>query len=101
MLVADDQVDVRDGHASSPAALQGLLEVRGLGILRLPFLATARLALTVALGRADRMPTPRSDEHGLPLVTIDPALHSAARRVALALDCAENQISSVAGAFER
>ena len=38
-LVADDQVDIADGVASGPAELAGLLEVRGLGIVRLPYAA--------------------------------------------------------------
>jgi HPr kinase/phosphorylase len=100
-LVADDQVDITDGIASCPAALAGLLEVRGLGIVRLPYRDKARLALVAELdARADRMPFPRlhPDLH-LPVVCIDAAAASAPERVALALDCALGRVSQVAGAF--
>jgi serine kinase of HPr protein (carbohydrate metabolism regulator) len=53
VLVADDQVrlECRDGRlfASPPAALAGLLEVRGLGIVRLPHRADAPVGLVVDL----------------------------------------------------
>ena len=99
-LVADDQVQVQDGLASPPDALAGLLEVRGLGIVRLPYTAPARLALAVQLGVGDRLPEPeRHPGTGLPLVRIDPAQPSAAVRVGLALDCALGSIGQVAGAF--
>jgi len=100
-LVADDQVDIDDGIASCPPALAGLLEVRGLGIVRLPYRARARLVLIVELARpADRLPMPRQHPVlGLPVVGIDPAAASAPERVALALDCATGRISQVAGAF--
>lgn len=100
-LVADDQVDIVDGIASCPAALAGLLEARGLGIVRLPYRSRARLALIVELdGRADRMPMPHQhpDLH-LPVVRIDAAAASAPERVALALDCAQGRVSQIAGAF--
>jgi HPr kinase/phosphorylase len=98
-LVADDRVDIEDGVAASPASLAGLLEVRGLGIVRLPFAATARLALVVELGSlGERLPTPaRHPGLGLPLVQIDAAAASAAERVALALDCALGRVGQVAG----
>ena len=51
-LVADDQVDIEDGVARPVPALAGLLEVRGLGIVRLPHVAAARLALVVELADA-------------------------------------------------
>jgi serine kinase of HPr protein (carbohydrate metabolism regulator) len=48
-LVADDQVIlVRDGPdmiASAPASLYGLIEIRGLGIMRMDAAAQARIAL--------------------------------------------------------
>lgn len=63
-LVADDRVvlDRRGGAlvASAPAALAGMLEVRGLGILRFPSVSEAVVTLVVDLDRpaAARMPQP-------------------------------------------
>jgi HPr kinase/phosphorylase len=102
VLVADDRIDIADGIASAPASLAGLLEVRGLGILRLPCAARARLALAVELGPVGaRLPMPeRHIELDLPLVRIDPAAASAALRVACALDCATGRIEQAAGSFQ-
>ncbi len=97
-LVADDRVDIEDGVAAAPARLAGLLEVRGLGIVRLPFQPAARLALAVQLAPADRLPEP-ARLLGLPSVRIEARHSSAPARVALALGCATGQVSSVAGAF--
>jgi len=100
-LVADDQVTITNGIASSPVELAGLLEVCGLGIVRLPYRADARLALVVEVaGRADRMPMPQNHpELNVPVVRIDPVAASAPDRVALALQCAIGRITQVAGAF--
>jgi HPr kinase/phosphorylase len=100
-LVADDQVDILNGIASCPTALAGLLEVRGLGIVRLPYRTGARLALVVELGgQPDRMPLPHQHpDLGLPVVRIDANAASGPEKVSLALDCALGQISQVAGAF--
>ena len=101
-LVADDRVDVMDGVASAPAALAGLLEVRGLGVVRLPAHTTAaRLALVGELGALmERLPFPaRHAGLGLPLIRLDAAAASAADRVILALDCALGRVGQVAGAF--
>jgi HPr kinase/phosphorylase len=101
-LVADDCVDVVDGIARPAPALAGLFEVRGLGIVRLPHIASARLALVVVLAAAcaARMPAPaRHDAFDLPQVTVDPRAASAPERVALALDCALHRVIQVAGAF--
>jgi HPr kinase/phosphorylase len=78
-----------------------LLEVRGLGIVRLPYAATARLALVAELGAAaERLPAPgRHAGLGLPLIRLDPTNASAPDRIALALDCALGRVSQVAGAF--
>jgi HPr kinase/phosphorylase len=100
-LVADDQVIVEDRTARAPAALAGLLEVRGLGIFRLPFIATATPRLVVRLGiAAERLPAPALDPNfGLPMVTIDPQHPSAPARVALALEAACARVTQLAGAF--
>ena len=99
-LVADDRVELVDGIASSPAPLAGLLEVRGLGVMRLPHVASVPVALAVELGAGDRLPQPQTHAAtGRPLVRIDPAAASAPQRVAMALDCALGRTGQVAGAF--
>lgn len=101
VLVSDDRVNIDGSIATPPEALIGLLEVRGLGILRLPYTRAARLALAVELGRpAERLPEPAWHQTlSLPLVTVDPWLPSAPQRVSLALDCALGRIMQIAGAF--
>jgi HPr kinase/phosphorylase len=101
-LVADDQVDITDDIASCPAELAGLLEARGLGIVRLPYRTRARLVLVVELDtRIERMPVPmRHSGLQLPLVRVDPTAASAPEKVALALDCVMGRVSQVAGAFQ-
>jgi HPr kinase/phosphorylase len=101
VLVADDQVHVIEGLARAPAALAGLLEVRGLGIVRLPYLADVVLKLVVQLtDRVERLPHPeRHAELDLPLVRLNALDGSAPDRVALALDCALGRVTQHAGAF--
>lgn len=104
-LVADDRVEIEGGQARAPAALGGLLEVRGLGIVRLPHRETAALVLAVQLlapahDATMRLPVPRRHPLlDLPLVTVDPDATSAALRVSLALDCALGRVTQLAGAF--
>ena len=100
-LVADDRVDVQDGMARAPAALAGLLEVRGIGLLRLPYLAAARVRLVAQLGVApDRLPHPsRFAPLDLPQISLDAMLASAAQRIALALDLAVGLQTQPVGAF--
>lgn len=72
-LVADDRTLVaRLGgalFASAPPAGFGLIEARGVGILRVPARPVARLALAVDLGRPEtaRLPPPRR----LPLLGLE------------------------------
>lgn len=100
-LVADDRVQIEGGIARAPFGLAGMLEVRGLGIVSLPHVEQARLALVVDLeAAAPRLPTPATDERlGLPLIAVDPAAAAAPARIALALDCALGRIRMIAGAF--
>jgi HPr kinase/phosphorylase len=101
MLVADDRVDIVDLVARPPAKLAGLLEVRGLGVMRLPHLPQAKLALIVELGgRTVRMPEPaRHKLLDLPVVALDARGASAPQIVALALDCALGRVTQLAGSF--
>lgn len=60
MLVADDQTQLTVGDgcllATPPEALAGLLEVRGLGILRLPHVPQVAVALVADLRPANEVP---------------------------------------------
>ena len=92
-LVADDQVAIRRAGstliATAPAALAGLLEIRGLGLARLPALPEVVLRLAVRLTPAaeiERLPDlarARMDilGVGLPLILLDPLSASAPARV--------------------
>jgi HPr kinase/phosphorylase len=99
-LVADDRVDITDGIARPPRALAGLLEVRGLGIFRLPYVTQARVALVVDLTTlAPRLPMPeRHADLNLPLVRIDAGLASATERIMLALNAVLGRADQVVGA---
>ncbi len=101
-LVADDRVDIENGLARPPHALAGMLEVRGLGLIRLPYRAPARVRLAVELsGGTDRLPQPaRHDVLDVPLIRLDPFHASAPQRVELALDCALGRLAMAAGALE-
>jgi len=60
-LVADDQVwvETKDGDrvvASAPASIAGKIEVRGLGITEMPFLAEVPLMLVCDLVKSDQVP---------------------------------------------
>ena len=96
-LVADDQVKlVRVGdrlEAHAPAALAGLLEIRGLGIMRVAHLQSMRVDLAVNLRphvEIERLPDHPSITYAvlgitIPLVEIDPATASAPARVRAAV----------------
>ena len=99
-LVADDQVELNGIVASPPAALAGLLEVRGLGIVRRAYRAEVSLALVVALGRPERLPMPQRYENlDLPMISVDPLAASAPIVIGLALDGLAGEASFVTGAF--
>ena len=98
-LVADDQSELhRNGETiivRSPPAIAGLIEVRGIGIVRVEPLAEAPLALIADLlaaeapaGAIERLP-PRATERlldlDLPRIAVAPFEASAAAKVALAL----------------
>jgi HPr kinase/phosphorylase len=94
-LVADDQVELRRvaEHilVRAPAAIAGLIEVRGIGIFRIDWVTEARLAMLVDLspsGEVERLPEARFEKVlGLSVPTIDlsPFETSAAAKLRLAL----------------
>ncbi len=108
-LVADDRVDLaveRGGvTASAPAALAGLIEVRGLGILDLGSSGAARVGLLADLAPAatiERMPEPATEALlgiKLPVIRIDPTAPSAVARVRAALAVLQGRAASRCGAL--
>lgn len=93
-LVADDQVEIEAAGgrlmARPPPALAGLLEVRGIGIVRCPAISAVPVALIVDLepgGPAERMPEPAFEAlAGVSVrrIALDPFHASAVARVRLA-----------------
>jgi HPr kinase/phosphorylase len=67
-LVSDDRAELEPRHGRllvrPPAPIRGLIEIRGLGIRRLPFEPVAVVGLAVDLGAADaqRLPLPQARE---------------------------------------
>ncbi len=95
-LVADDRVNLqRLGDrilAEAPATIRGKLEVRGLGVLRVPSTASAELVLVAditALDQIERLPdpAPMTELLGvrLPLIHVAPFTASAPVKLLLAL----------------
>lgn len=93
-LVADDQVELRRAGqhilVRSPDSIAGLLEVRGIGIVRVDALAEAPLTLLVDLvasATVERLPEPRFEEIlglAIPLIVLAAFEISAAAKVRLA-----------------
>lgn len=94
-LVADDQVELRQAEnrvwVRAPAAIAGLIEIRGVGILRLGTLKESPLAMCVDLlpsGQFERLPENRFAEVlgiAIPLIAVSAFEASAAAKVRLAL----------------
>jgi serine kinase of HPr protein (carbohydrate metabolism regulator) len=94
-LVADDQTELRregdDITMSAPATIAGQMEVRGLGIIALPTVASAPLRLVVDLMPSveiERMPLPRDCRYlgrSIPAVALAPFEASAPAKLRLAL----------------
>ncbi len=104
-LVSDDQVEVsaRGGRltARAPKRLAGLLEVRGVGIVRVARVEATTLVLVADLCAPDaieRMPEPVRTEIGgvgLPLIRVDPGEPSAPAKVRVALGMRRREEAAV------
>ena len=94
-LVADDQAELQRAAerilVRSPTTIAGLLEVRGIGIVRVGALAEAPLALLVDLvspEEVERLPEPRLEEVlglAIPLITLAAFEASAAAKIRIAV----------------
>lgn len=101
-LVADDQTELAAEagrlFASVPAAIAGLLEVRGVGIVRVPHRDRVPLTLVVELVAArdvDRLPEPMAAAFlgiSVPMIRLHAFEASAAAKVRLAMISATRDI---------
>jgi serine kinase of HPr protein (carbohydrate metabolism regulator) len=107
-LVADDQTELHRSagkiFVSAPVEISGLIEARGVGILRLDALAKARLALLVDLvkpSEIERLPESRAEEVlgiSVPLIVLAPFEPSAAAKLRFALRALQaGQVPSIPG----
>lgn len=86
-LVSDDQVLVEQQGdsliASAPGTIAGKMEVRGIGIVAMPYLNKAPIALIIALDEEpERMPEARTRTLcGLPVPLLALAAHEAAAAI--------------------
>jgi HPr kinase/phosphorylase len=95
VLIADDQSELwREGDAilvRAPATIAGLIEIRGVGIIRLAALAQAPLALIADLAppeSLERLPLPRTEAvlgRAIPVVAVAPFEASTAAKLRVAL----------------
>ncbi len=97
-LVADDRtlLFVKNGalHAKAPPSIKGLLEIRGVGIVKATARSSVKLALAVTLGREGaRLPVLRffsppstlRTNTKLPQITLNPRFASTPARIRCAL----------------
>lgn len=94
-LVADDQTELTRTAgglvARAPAPIAGKMEVRGVGILRVPTVASAPVRLVVDMvppDRVERLPEPQFCEYlqcSLPLLALAPFEASTPAKIRLAL----------------
>lgn len=94
-LVADDQAELRRAGervmVRAPAEIAGLIEVRGIGILKVEPLAEAALAMCVDLvlsAEVERLPEIRSEDVlglAVPSIALSPFEASAAAKLRFAL----------------
>ena len=97
-LVSDDRTELYVARgalcARAPQSIAGLLEVRGLGIVAMPFTKSAPLALAVKLGTPQKRlpetafyapPAPLETATPLPFIMLDGTAPGAPARIRLAL----------------
>ncbi|MBT5496638.1 MAG: serine/threonine protein kinase [Alphaproteobacteria bacterium] len=95
VLIADDRTALthRDGSvvAQCPASIAGQLEVRGIGIVDLPYIAEATLSMIVDLvssDQVDRLPVRRMEELlgcRISSITVAPFEASAPAKIKMAI----------------
>lgn len=93
-LVADDRVDLElSGNrliASCPDNIKGLLEVRGIGIVKYPFIKKTIIKIAVSLtnNKTERLPEIQNyvfEDHKIPMIILNPKEASSTAKLLAAL----------------
>jgi HPr kinase/phosphorylase len=109
-LVADDQVQLRISEeglfASPPPELEGLLEVRGIGLVKVPYRFRVPVALVVHLLAPESVETrlPEAQTTALlgvqlPVISLHPFHASTPQKIMTLLDCMTGKITLTEGAL--
>ncbi|NVN44649.1 hypothetical protein HW537_12150 [Asaia siamensis] len=100
-LVGDDQIVLQRTIARPAPALAGLIEVRGLGIVQMPYLPEAAIVLRVELGRntpIQRLPEKTIDPlTGAWCLTLDAFHANAVAVIRTALRCIRGDLTLLCG----
>lgn len=101
-LVADDRtilfIDKGALWAKAPAAIRGLMEIRGVGIVKMPARMRVKIALVVTLGKeGERLPVHRSWKAPLkgalvPQIALDARFASSPAKIRAALKAFEQAL---------
>ena len=104
-LVADDRVELRcEGDrliASAPVAIAGMIEIRGLGVIRMDAVARSRLVLVVDLvapETIERIPEPEECTYmgvGMPVIGLAAFEASAPAKIRFALARTTGRVAAV------
>lgn len=100
-LIGDDQLIVENGKIRSAETLEGMIELRGLGMFASKMRAMAQLRLVARLGNHGiRLPFPQTNaSFGVPEIAIDPWTASAPIRIHWALDAVCGRRQQFCGSF--
>jgi len=100
-LVGDDQILMEQEHARPAPALAGLIEIRGLGIVRIPHLSATRVVLQIDLTRhapVKRLPDYAIDpKTGIWHLTLDAFHADAVARIRSTLRCIRGEFTLLCG----
>ena len=101
-LIADDQVIIKSVgeilQLSSPDNISGLIEVRGVGVVRIKYVSSIPLGLIVDINprkKLKRMPITKKELIGnisIPVITINAFESSAVAKLKVFLQCLGNEI---------
>lgn len=95
ILVADDIVNLKNGNASCPEKLKGLLEIRGIGILNFDFKETTTIFLKLNLCKSPKDVKRLPNIEGINTIDFFPFECSAIEKIKLLLEIISSERSLI------